>query len=726
MTSRDPTGAAGGRHRRAGLVAFASGALATALVVWLLTTTAADRDRQAFEAATTQATDAIGDRVETSVALLRGTAGLFASQQAGVTVDSFGAYVGRLALRTQYPGLLGIGYSRRVPAAERESVEAEMRLQGRPDFRIWPASPREEYHAIVYIEPLDERNRAAVGFDMFTNDIRREAMSRARDEGEARASGIVELVQEIDHDKQPGFLIYLPVYRGGSRPATVEARRDALMGFAYAPIRAVDFLSTAFAHEDAPGVGVSVYQGDAPVERALLYERRTPEEGGRFTRSRTVTMLGQPWTFVYRSRESPVHPFVMPVLVLATGLALSLLLAVLVGRERLSRDRLQVALERERAARAESERAHVMKDEFLATLSHELRTPLNAILGWTALLSQPALPEPQRRKGLEVVDRNARAQARLIEDLLDMNRIVSGKLRLEMQDVDLGGVVADARRSLAPAAHAKQVALRASLPAVPVHVRGDPARLLQVVWNLLSNAIKFTPAGGEVTVGLEAEGGRARVAVTDSGEGIEPAHLERIFDRFAQADASTTRRHGGLGLGLAIVRQLVELHQGEVRARSEGLGRGATFTVELPTVAAPAREAAAQSRDATGTLAGVRVLAVDDDGDARELMRLVLSERGADVRTAASAPEALDAIRTMRPDVLLSDIGMPGMDGYQLLRAVRELPVGRDLRAAAITAFARESDRDEAIHAGFEAHLVKPISPEALVSVVSSLARAAR
>ena len=708
------------------LWALAIGLAATGLVVWLLATTAAERDRHAFEAAARQAQDLILDRVETSIALLRGTAGLFAAGGDAVTVDSFRAYVDRLALPEKYPGLLGIGYSARFEAAEREALEERMRRQGHEGFRAWPEGARDELHAILFLEPLDERNRAAIGYDMFTQPVRRAAMERARDLGAASASGVVSLVQEIDARKQPGFLIYLPVYRGGALPVGEDARRAALAGYAYSPIRAVDFLSNAFSHEETPSLGLEVYHG-APGEGPLLYERGPAGGGARFQKVVTIDVAGQPWTFVMRSRATAAEALAMPGAVAAAGIALSLLLAWLVAREGRARHALQRALESERAARAEAERANAMKDQFLATLSHELRTPLNAIIGWTALLRRPELAEDRRLAGVDVIERNARAQARLIEDLLDMSRIVSGKLGIELQSIELGAVAADAIATAAPAAQDKGVRIVTAIGG-PVHVRGDPARLLQVAWNLLSNAIKFTPHGGEVRVALHREGDRAVLEVADTGAGIDAEDLGRIFDRFAQADSSTTRRHGGLGLGLAIVRQLVELHHGSVRASSEGRGKGACFRVELPLL--PPGEAAAVAGEAGGDLQrlkGVSVLAVDDNQDARELVRSLLESRGARVRLAASAEEALAALAEERPDVLVSDLGMPEMDGYALIRAVRvrEPGEGGDVPAVAVTAYAREAERDEALAAGFQRHLVKPVNARELVEAVALLARRA-
>ncbi len=393
-----------------------------------------------------------------------------------------------------------------------------------------------------------------------------------------------------------------------------------------------------------------------------------------------------------------------------------------------------------RAALAEAEQAGRMKDDFLATLSHELRTPLNAIVGWTQILKGPGNGPEDYAEGLAVIDRNARAQTQIIEDILDMSRIVSGKLRLDVQRVDLANLVRAGADTVRPAADAKGIRLQLVLDPAAGPVTGDPNRLHQVFWNLLSNAVKFTPKGGRVQVLLERVNSHVEMSVVDTGEGISAEFLPHVFDRFRQADASTTRRHGGLGLGLAIVKQLVELHGGSVRVKSPGPGRGATFVVALPLTVVhaepvgpaeprehPGAEVPADAhRLACDQLAGVSVVAVDDEPDGREVIRRLLSDCGATVRTAGSAAEAVALIRAAVPTVLVSDIGMPGEDGYALIRRVRDLPgPAGAVPAAALTAYARAADRVKALEAGFQMHLSKPVDPAELVVTVAALARLA-
>jgi signal transduction histidine kinase/PAS domain-containing protein/ActR/RegA family two-component response regulator len=391
-------------------------------------------------------------------------------------------------------------------------------------------------------------------------------------------------------------------------------------------------------------------------------------------------------------------------------------------------------LESERSARAEAERMGEIKDEFLATLSHELRTPLSAILGWAHILRRGTRDTAVLEQGLDTIERNARAQTHLIEDLLDMNRITSGKVRLDVQQVELVSIIEAALEAVRPAAEAKSIGLEKVLDGAVGTVAGDPSRLQQVVWNLLSNAIKFTPKDGKVCVGLQREGSHVEINVSDTGIGIRPEFLAHVFERFRQADASATRRYGGLGLGLSIVKQLVELHGGTVHATSSGEGQGATFIVQLPipvltrNIANEPRRDRQQAKVLPGEfkpldLSGIKVLVVDDEADARDLIKRVLSECDAEVITAGTAAGALRLVESDKPHVLVSDIGMPDVDGYELLRRVRALDDGAGVRlpAIALTAFARSEDRTRALRAGFLVHVAKPVEPSELIATVASV-----
>ena len=385
-------------------------------------------------------------------------------------------------------------------------------------------------------------------------------------------------------------------------------------------------------------------------------------------------------------------------------------------------------LEAERAARAEAERASRVKDEFLAMVSHELRTPLNAILSWTELMIRGREDPKILERGLDVVARNTRVQAQLISDLLDISRIVAGKLRLENQNVDVASIVSDAVDTVRHDASAKQISITTSLHAGGP-IAGDAARLQQVVWNLLSNAVKFTPAGGHVSVTLREIRNHAIITVADDGTGIAADYLPYVFDRFHQADRSTTRKFGGLGLGLAIVKHLVELHGGTVHAASEGPGRGASFTVAIPAIPATLQdgvEVPPTRQDVWEEVSfdGLRILVVEDEPDTRDFLKRLLEGRGAAVLVSSSVDEALRLFRSGSPDLLISDIGLPEQDGYDLMRMVRAEPTGgaHTMPAIALTAYARPEDRMRALRAGYQTHISKPVEPGELLAAVASLA----
>jgi signal transduction histidine kinase/ActR/RegA family two-component response regulator len=388
-------------------------------------------------------------------------------------------------------------------------------------------------------------------------------------------------------------------------------------------------------------------------------------------------------------------------------------------------DRRQ-SLAREHTARAEAETANRMKDEFLATVSHELRTPLNAILGWSHILRGGKPDEATVARGVEVIERNAQTQAQLIEDILDASRVITGSLRLNRGPVDLSAVINAAIDLVRLGAEAKGIQLAVILDPAARYLTGDASRLQQVVWNLLANAIKFTASGGRVEVRLERTASQAQITVTDTGEGVAAEFLPFIFDRFRQADSTITRRHGGLGLGLAIVRHLVELHEGTVHAESAGEGYGSSFIVRLPLAerVEGARIAPAPSGGSKLALQGTQILVVDDDQDALDMLTLVLTEAGAAVRTATSATEALALLRWIRPDVLVSDLAMPDEDGYSLIRNLRaiERESGRETPAVALTAYVRVQDRARAVAAGFNVFVEKPVDPEELIAVLAGVA----
>lgn len=399
-------------------------------------------------------------------------------------------------------------------------------------------------------------------------------------------------------------------------------------------------------------------------------------------------------------------------------------------------ERLRLALAGEQMARSQAETANRMKDEFLATVSHELRTPLNAIIGWTHLLRKGSLDETTTARAMETIDRNAKSQAQLIEDILDVSRMITGKLRLKNEPVDIASVINAAIDSVQLAVDSKNIKLEVTLDPSARHTVGDSSRLQQVVWNLLANAIKFTPSGGRIEVKVNRAGRNLQIVVSDKGHGISASFLPYIFDRFRQADGTTTREHGGLGLGLAIVRNLVELHGGTIKAESAGDGQGATFTIKLPL--APSWQSATRRRPVAGgletqkvsepqfsslpSLVDVRVLLVDDDPDTLQILSVMLEESKVNVQTASSVSEALEVLEWYEPDVLVSDLAMPGEDGYSLIGKLRAMEGGREQTpAVALTSYVRVEDRARALSAGFNMFVPKPVEPTDLITAIANL-----
>jgi CheY-like chemotaxis protein/nitrogen-specific signal transduction histidine kinase len=392
-------------------------------------------------------------------------------------------------------------------------------------------------------------------------------------------------------------------------------------------------------------------------------------------------------------------------------------------------------LVRERAARAEAEAANRNKDEFLATLSHELRTPLTAILGWSRLIRSKRLTEIDVTRALDTIERNARSQSQLIDDLLDVSRIITNKLSIERGPVDLVKVIDAAFDSIRPAAEAKAIRFETAFPSPRCFVLGDQNRLQQIFWNLFTNAVKFTPNGGQVKVAVTNVESRVHVSVSDTGIGISAEFLPFIFDRFRQADGSSTREHSGLGLGLAIVRHLVTLHYGTLEVKSEGKDQGSTFTITIPSANSDIIVENASGEtvlyesgdvagfDVTGLLHGVKVLVVDDEADSRELLMTILKRYGSDVRCSDSAAHAIQEFHDWNPDLLVSDIGMPNEDGYSLIKRLRKLKSERakQIPAVALTAYATDEDRSQALSAGFQIHVAKPIEPESFVTSIAAV-----
>ncbi len=1026
-------------------IVLVAGLFFTALVYYSLTAIGKAEDQAQFNASVNEVETVIKSRIKTYEALLRATCGLYAASE-NVSDAEFRSFVDRLQIREHYPGMLGIGFSQRLTAPEKESFVLVRRREGFENFRIWPENDRLEYHSVIYLEPLDERNVEALGYDMFTDAVRRAAMERARDSGEAAASRTVRLVIEPSRD-QTGFLIYMPVYRKGSDISSVAARREALSGFVYSPFRIHDFLAGVLPAEPSD-IDFRVLDGPEQEGATLIYDSREATAPGaqapspRFTDTRMIEIDGQKWllgfsstaalervsgrkfayyalgggllisllSFVFTRAQLRARSFAEKTAVeLATseaalrdsekqyrelvenandivytvdlagkvssvnkagelitgyprdelvgkdlseflsdastevsrrmldrklageertnfevdlrakfgnhvtveissrlilkdgqplgvqgiarditvrrraeetlrkadqralseyerlleriatlsqalgtahdltaifralkdfalvsapcdGLFVSLYdsvhdartacfawgdgqemdvsslpsmpvntlgpngrairsgdvvltddymsatrghPSVIVGPENGRRPESSMAvpmavmgrivgtieiqsyersayteghitairmaanltavaienvrlLERESTARAAAEESNRLKDEFLATVSHELRTPLTAILGWSRMLEAGSLDPAAAERAIQTIRRNAKSQSQIIDDILDVSRIITGNLSLDLQPIELAPVIESAINVVRPTAEAKRISIDVDFEAHPTVISGDANRLQQVIWNLLSNAIKFTAAQGKILISLRRVDSQAEISVVDTGQGINRGFLPFVFDRFRQADSTTTRRHGGLGLGLAIARHLVEIHGGTIHAESGGEDLGSTFSVRVPLLRAAG---AGRGNTLTETsdsiskhqLTGLHILLVDDDQDTLDLLTTALTQSDATVTAVGSAGEAWAALQTFQPDVLVSDIAMPGSDGYELIKQIRASTRKscRQVPAVAITAYAKEEDRLRALASGFQCYLAKPIELHELISAVA-------
>jgi len=549
------------------------GLLTTAGASVTLTEVSEARARTRFETNVTETRTLISERLQIQISLLRSVAGLFAAD-GQITRAEFQRFVDRLNLLDNYPGVQGLGFSLRVAPLDVAAAVAAARADGAPSFRIWPDGARAEYHTILYLEPMDARNRAALGFDMYNEPTRREAMARARDTGQPAASGAVILVQEIDEAKQAGFLIYLPIYRDGRLPASTAERRDELIGFAYSPFRADDLFSGIFRNRPNPRIAFTIYDGSGRAPDAVIY-RSVPDDASgyrpAFTARETIEVAGRPWTIEYHSLpafDAVGDSYVVP-LALGVGALLSLLVFLL-------------ALGQARARHA-AEQAVQIRDSFLSVASHELKTPLTSLFGNAQLLQRRAARsdrfEPRERNNVATIVEQSRRLNRLIDDLLDHTRLQQGRLQIDLRPLDLAALVRRVAGEVAPmlSHHRLNLEIRAE----PLHMLGDVTRLDQVLFNLINNAAKYSPAADEVVVCLEQRGTWAVARVSDRGIGIPRAALPELFGQFYRAPNAVNQQIAGMGIGLYVVKEIVERHGGHIDVESEE-GQGSTFSVWLP------------------------------------------------------------------------------------------------------------------------------------------------
>jgi signal transduction histidine kinase len=564
---------------------------------------AVSRDSIRFNNSVSRAQSAIENRLNLYIALLKSGRGFIESTE-NLNREKFANFVKSLELEKNYKGIQGIGFNKLVSAGEREALIKQMKAEGFSDFKIFPEGEREIYQTVVYLEPLGERNRKIIGFDMSSEENRRLALVRARDLGVEILTAKVVLLQEDEQNKQPGFLIYLPIYKGGNVPTTIQERRENLVGYIYSPFRAEDFLNVVQNEPAFSEVAARIYDGDVKPENLLAksgYDELPTFEKFReesvYARS-NLDIAGRRWVMEYVPLPNAADQSNMSwiPIVFIVGVLFSFLLFGITYAESSARAKIQniaaelfelerqkqTLLEKEQRARLTAEQANVTKDEFISVVSHELRTPLNAIAGWAKILKTENLSQNTKELALRKIERNLRSQTKLVEELLDYSQIVSGKINLESNQFDFSSVFESLFSEMEPKAHHKDVALVKNNRLNGQQIVGDREKIKIVIRNLLSNAIKFTPAGGKVEVAVSEKNETIEMVVKDTGRGISSEFLPHIFDRFRQDDASSTRFYGGLGLGLAISEHIVKLHNGSIEAHSEGKEKGSVFIVKIP------------------------------------------------------------------------------------------------------------------------------------------------
>jgi len=585
------------------LLVLAVSILLTAGVTYNFYQNAKNRDLIRFVNEVNRTQLAIESKLNLYIALLNGGRG-FVESNREINRQNFTAYVKSLELEKNYTGVQGIGYTKIVSAGERTALIERMKSEGYTDFNIFPGGEKEAYQVTIYLEPLDERNQKAIGFDMSSEPNRRETLDRARDSGEAASSAKVNLVQESEVNPQAGFLIYLPIYKNGELPASVDERRKNIIGYIHSPFQADGFLSEIQNGNENSDVALKIYDGEPTSENLLAQNAgfqnaaSVAQIGKNYELQKELNVAGRKWIVEYNSlpsfaAQSSVN---WTPLIFIIGTIFSFLLYGLTDWETSARIRFQATaaelfsleqqkqrlLEKEQRARLSAEQANKTKDEFIAVVSHELRTPLNAIAGWTRILKTEELSENTKNLALEKIDKNLRSQARLVEELLDYSQIVSGTVNFEGKDVYFSDVFENMFAEVEPTAQEKSIEFLKDNQLNGHLVSGDEDKIKIVIFNLLTNAVKFTHSGGRVEAAVSESGGAIQLTVKDNGKGITPDFLPHIFDRFTQADASTTRSSGGLGLGLTISNHIVKLHNGTIEANSEGAGKGSVFTMKVP------------------------------------------------------------------------------------------------------------------------------------------------
>jgi PAS domain S-box-containing protein len=841
MLTQNPWRRPAPRRRTIPLLVLITATIASVAFVWLFHRGGLERDEARFRNAVQSTTDRISGRLEAYTAVLLAARGMFVANDVEVDLIEFQRFVAELELQSRYPGIQGVGFTRRFTRVEIPEIERHMQRQGMTEFVVWPKNERDEVHSILYLEPLDRRNLAAIGYDMYTEEERREAMRLARDTARPAATGPVTLVQEIDSHKQTGFLIYMPLYAGGRTPDTVEERRANLVGYVYAPFRVDDLLAGIFGSEEQHRVTFAIRDAGSENGAAYLHRSADKPDAAEFATTAQLAVAGRIWVLEFASlpvfeahSATWLLPYAMTAALVVIGLLFLLSLTQarahdqfrvhkqildsmtegvsvadergvilytnpaedrmfgydrgeLIGKpvtvlntyppeensrivagviEQLRRQgewtgefanvkndgtkfttaarisALELAgksywvcvhediterkhaeheraelLEREQALRVAAEAANRAKDDLLAMVGHELRNPMAPIASALELLATRTGSPPPRE--VEVIGRQLAHLRQLVDNLLDVSAVARGELALARRPVALRQLVTEALDHIRTELAERGREVRIDVPDGGLVVDVDPERMQQVIVNLLSNAAKYTDPGGRIEIVGTRTDDDIVLRVGDDGAGMDPDMVANLFQPFVQGERRLEQARGGLGLGLALVRSLIEAHGGTVEARSEGRGKGSEFVVRLPASTAescPARLSTAP--DPRPAPSRRRVLVVDDNPDAADLLAEFLETAGYEVQVAYDPRQALDMVRDTPADAAILDIGLPDMDGYEL--AARLSGSSRPVLIA-VTGYGRDSDRARSREAGFDHHFVKPISPRKILEALATL-----
>ena len=700
-----------------------------------------EKDKYRFRILTKEVLDTIYDRLGTHLIILRGISGVF-HEKNDLSNNELENYVESMELNKYFPGSLGIGYISKINATLIDDFVKRMRTEHHPAFEVSRKDMRDYYFPITYLSPKNDANRALLGTDLFGEERQRVAMQRAAENGLPAMTNKIIFKNAIDGKSASGFHIYLPVYpQLNDKTQIMTSSMDNVVGFVFTPIVSKDFFKAIFKKGYEKFVQFKVYDTSLSGEEALFSTDVITEQCKQCDIiEEDIEVLGNKWTLTFTalpafySGSNKLIVFVLCIGQLILVFVISALSysqnKAKIKAESANRDKEEL-LVRERVARGQAEQASRLKEEFLATVSHELRNPLNAILGWAQIVNRPNTSAENIAKGIKTIEKNVHVQAKLIDDLLEMSRITAGKLMLDIKATDMSKVLESALETVDTSIKAKNIRIEKNIASNLPQIKADETRLQQVIWNLLSNAIKFSPESSAILISIKKVGSQIEFSIKDSGPGISPDFIPNIFDRFRQENSKITKKHGGLGLGLAITKSLVELHGGVVEVKSEGIGKGSEFCFRLPILSeyqSEARNTGPSYPDTKETygrksIKQMNILVVDDEADSREMLAVLINEKGASVQCASSVDEALNKIGGTEFDLIISDIGMPEKDGYELARTIRNHK-NQSLRIKpiiALSAYARENDRNLSRDAGFSAHLAKPLNVNELFQLIENL-----